>query len=137
MDQVSEASSDDNGPRKNIMTVGKDNNGVNGEGGTKEGRKNTSDNVTTSRGIIPGERKTEAESEVVKELLTAGSEVRGGGSDDMLVLELRQGRPHLLLDLGGGAVSLGLNASYSLADNTWHRIDLIWKDQVRSCNGEV
>ncbi|KAK3891723.1 hypothetical protein Pcinc_004396, partial [Petrolisthes cinctipes] len=48
---------------------------------------------------------------------------------DLLLLQLRQGRPTLLLDLGGGPVSLSLNASYSLADNTWHRIDLIWKDE--------
>lgn len=53
--------------------------------------------------------------------------------DDMMALELRQGRPHLLLDLGSGIVRLALKASYSLADNTWHRIDLIWKEQVRSC----
>ncbi|XP_069195696.1 putative neural-cadherin 2 [Procambarus clarkii] len=49
---------------------------------------------------------------------------------DLLLLELRQGRPSLLLDLGGGPVTLDLNASYSLADNTWHRIDLIWKDEL-------
>ncbi|XP_069186499.1 putative neural-cadherin 2 [Procambarus clarkii] len=49
---------------------------------------------------------------------------------DLLLLELRQGRPSLLLDLGDGPVTLDLNASYSLADNTWHRIDLIWKDEL-------
>ena len=50
---------------------------------------------------------------------------------EIIVLELRRGRPFLLLDLGGGAVTLALNASYSIADNTWHRIDVIWKDEVR------
>ncbi|XP_063876229.1 putative neural-cadherin 2 [Scylla paramamosain] len=49
---------------------------------------------------------------------------------DLLLLELRQGQPVLLLDLGGGPVTLTLNSSSSLADNTWHRIDLIWKDEL-------
>ncbi|XP_069195930.1 putative neural-cadherin 2 [Procambarus clarkii] len=49
---------------------------------------------------------------------------------DVMLLEVRGGRPSLLLDLGGGAVTLSLNASYTLADNTWHRIDLIWKDEL-------
>ncbi|KAK3863954.1 hypothetical protein Pcinc_030318, partial [Petrolisthes cinctipes] len=72
--------------------------------------------------------------------LKEGGRVSDGGSDVVLV-ELRAGRPFLLLDLGGGAVTLALNASYSLADNTWHRIDLIWKDElvemiVDLCSGE-
>lgn len=53
-------------------------------------------------------------------------------SSDVVLLELRGGRPSLLLDLGGGAVTLTLNTTYTLADNTWHRIDLIWKDEVGS-----
>ncbi|MPC29128.1 Neural-cadherin [Portunus trituberculatus] len=52
------------------------------------------------------------------------------GSHDLLLLELRQGQPVLLLDLGGGPVTLTLNSSSSLADNTWHRIDLIWKHEL-------
>ncbi|KAK8399372.1 hypothetical protein O3P69_003470 [Scylla paramamosain] len=52
------------------------------------------------------------------------------GSRDLLLLELRQGQPVLLLDLGDGPVTLALNSSSSLADNTWHRIDLIWKDEM-------
>ncbi|XP_042237551.1 putative neural-cadherin 2 isoform X1 [Homarus americanus] len=64
-------------------------------------------------------------------LLYSGSDQGAAGAvSDLLLLELRQGRPSLLLDLGGGPVTLVLNASYSLADNTWHRIDLIWKDQL-------
>ncbi|KAG7160255.1 Neural-cadherin-like 14 [Homarus americanus] len=64
-------------------------------------------------------------------LLYSGSDQGAAGAvSDLLLLELRQGRPSLLLDLGGGPVTLVLNASYSLADNTWHRIDLIWKDQT-------
>lgn len=57
----------------------------------------------------------------------------GPGKDhhDLLLLELRQGRPVVLLDLGGGPVTLTLNSSSSLAENAWHRIDLIWKDEVR------
>lgn len=58
------------------------------------------------------------------------SSVTGDGSDVMM-LELRDGRPALLLDLGAGPVTLSLNASYSLADHTWHRLDLIWKNEVR------
>ncbi|XP_050723132.1 putative neural-cadherin 2 isoform X2 [Eriocheir sinensis] len=46
----------------------------------------------------------------------------------LLLLELRQGRPVLQLDQGGGPVTLALNSS--LADNTWHRIDLHWKDEL-------
>ncbi|KAG7163365.1 neural-cadherin 2-like 1, partial [Homarus americanus] len=53
-----------------------------------------------------------------------------GQASDVVLVELRGGRPSFLLDLGGGAVTLSLNASYSLADNTWHRIDLIWKDEL-------
>ncbi|KAK4314245.1 hypothetical protein Pmani_014399 [Petrolisthes manimaculis] len=30
----------------------------------------------------------------------------------------------------GGGVILTLNTSYSLADNSWHRIDIIWKDEL-------
>ncbi|XP_050739443.1 neural-cadherin-like isoform X4 [Eriocheir sinensis] len=48
---------------------------------------------------------------------------------DVLALELRAGRPWVLLDLGGGPVSLSLNTS-ALADNTWHRLDLLWARQV-------
>lgn len=56
----------------------------------------------------------------------------GAGDDsDMMMLELRDGRPALLLDLGAGPVALSLNASYSLADHAWHRLDLIWRDEVR------
>ncbi|XP_050723500.1 putative neural-cadherin 2 isoform X2 [Eriocheir sinensis] len=69
-------------------------------------------------------------------LLYAGPEQQGAeqgqgrGRRDLLLLELRQGRPVLLLDLGGGPVTLALNSSASLADDTWHRIDLIWKDEL-------
>ena len=56
---------------------------------------------------------------------------RPGATSDMMMLELRSGRPSLLLDLGAGPVALTLNTSYSLADYTWHRLDLIWKDEVR------
>ncbi|XP_047489161.1 putative neural-cadherin 2 [Penaeus chinensis] len=53
-----------------------------------------------------------------------------GANSDMLALELRGGRPSLLLDLGAGPAALSLNASYSLADSRWHRLDLIWKDEL-------
>ncbi|XP_063876230.1 putative neural-cadherin 2 [Scylla paramamosain] len=65
-------------------------------------------------------------------LLYSGPEQENGNGSrkrDLLLLELRQGQPALLLDLGGGPVTLILNSSSSLADNTWHRIDLIWKDE--------
>ena len=51
-------------------------------------------------------------------------------SDEVFALELKDGRPQLLLDLGGGPLVISLNESYSLSDNTWHRIDIFWKDQV-------
>lgn len=54
----------------------------------------------------------------------------GDVASDVILLELRGGRPSLLLDLGGGPVTLTLHASYSFADSAWHRIDLIWKDEV-------
>ncbi|KAG7158558.1 Neural-cadherin-like 23, partial [Homarus americanus] len=54
----------------------------------------------------------------------------GTSSGEVVVLEVRGGRPYLLLDLGGGPVTLALTASYSLADSAWHRIDLIWKDEL-------
>ncbi|XP_045129934.1 putative neural-cadherin 2 isoform X2 [Portunus trituberculatus] len=66
-------------------------------------------------------------------LLYSGPEQRteqGQGSRDLMLLELSHGRPVLLLDLGDGPVTLTLNSSASLADNTWHRIDLIWKDEL-------
>ncbi|XP_071515440.1 putative neural-cadherin 2 isoform X1 [Panulirus ornatus] len=72
-------------------------------------------------------------SDVAGGALQGASQVTEGaarGTSDVLLLELRGGRPSLLLDLGAGAVTLSLNASYSLADDTWHRIDLIWKDEL-------
>ncbi|XP_071534605.1 putative neural-cadherin 2 isoform X2 [Panulirus ornatus] len=53
-----------------------------------------------------------------------------GAASDVVALELRGGRPSLLLDLGAGPASLTLSASYSLADESWHRVDLIWKDEL-------
>lgn len=52
-------------------------------------------------------------------------------NSDVMMLELRDGRPTLLLELGAGPVTLSLNTSYSLADDTWHRLDLIWRNEVR------
>ncbi|XP_068212164.1 putative neural-cadherin 2 isoform X4 [Palaemon carinicauda] len=49
---------------------------------------------------------------------------------DMFSLELRGGKPSLQLDLGAGPSVLSLNASYSLADSSWHRLDVIWKDEL-------
>ncbi|XP_050723109.1 putative neural-cadherin 2 isoform X3 [Eriocheir sinensis] len=59
-----------------------------------------------------------------------GIEQEPGNDLLLLLLELHQGRPVLQLDLGGGLVTLTLNSSSSLADNTWHRIDLHWKDKL-------
>ena len=55
-------------------------------------------------------------------------------STEIIHLELKQGKPHLLINLGGGPVNLSLNSSYSLSDNTWHRIDIIWKEKVRNAH---
>ena len=63
--------------------------------------------------------------------LTEPSPLGSSASREVLLLELRCGRPFLMLDLGGGPVTLALTASYSLADSTWHRLDVIWKDEVR------
>ncbi|KAG0724578.1 putative neural-cadherin 2 [Chionoecetes opilio] len=60
----------------------------------------------------------------------AASPPSGSASREVLVLELRSGRPFLMLDLGGGPVTLVLTASYSLADSIWHRLDVIWKDEL-------
>lgn len=92
----------------------------------------------TSESKIP---KNEDQRFVIEKSSVAKDTSHGSGEipdsenegSDVMILQLRQGRPYLLMDLGNGAVSLALNASYSLADNTWHRIDLIWKDQVRKC----
>ncbi|KAK7072335.1 hypothetical protein SK128_007151 [Halocaridina rubra] len=51
-------------------------------------------------------------------------------NSDMFSLVLHGGRPSLMLDLGAGAVHLNLNASYTLSDSLWHRIDVIWKDEL-------
>ncbi|MPC26555.1 Neural-cadherin [Portunus trituberculatus] len=64
-------------------------------------------------------------------LLYSGSDqsvAQGPNMHDVLLLELRQGQPVLLLDLGSGPITLTLNTS--LTDNMWHRIDLIWKDEL-------
>ncbi|XP_069188218.1 putative neural-cadherin 2 [Procambarus clarkii] len=53
-----------------------------------------------------------------------------GDSSDLLALELRDGRPSLLLDLGTGSVVLTINVSYSVSDSKWHRLDLMWKDET-------
>nr|XP_053635865.1 putative neural-cadherin 2 isoform X3 [Cherax quadricarinatus] len=53
-----------------------------------------------------------------------------GTPSDVVALELRGGRPSLLLDLGAGPATLTLNASDSLADHTWHRLDLIWRSEL-------
>lgn len=55
----------------------------------------------------------------------------GQANRDVVALELRAGRPSLLLDLGGGPVTLTLNTTAPLSDNTWHRLDVLWRRQVR------
>ena len=55
-------------------------------------------------------------------------------SNDMILLELQNGIPRLTLDLGSGQVVLLVNTTSSLADNKWHRIDIIWKDNVSKFN---
>ncbi|KAG7161552.1 neural-cadherin 2-like 5 [Homarus americanus] len=53
-----------------------------------------------------------------------------GEMGDLLALELRDGRPSLVLDLGAGPVALTINASYTVTNSRWHRLDLLWKDEV-------
>ncbi|KAK7071119.1 hypothetical protein SK128_019333 [Halocaridina rubra] len=59
---------------------------------------------------------------------------------DMFALEIQSGRPTLVLDLGAGTTILTLNSSYTLADFTWHRLDITWKNEfvemiVDLCSG--
>ena len=49
---------------------------------------------------------------------------------DMILLELQNGHPKLTLDLGSGPIILKINSTTSLADNTWHRLDVMWKEGV-------
>ena len=49
---------------------------------------------------------------------------------DVVALEVRGGRPSLLLDLGGGPVTLTVNTTTTITDNTWHRLDVLWRKQV-------
>lgn len=51
---------------------------------------------------------------------------------DLLALELREGRPSLVLDLGAGPVLLSINSSYTVTDSKWHRLDLVWREEVSS-----
>ncbi|XP_069183734.1 putative neural-cadherin 2 isoform X2 [Procambarus clarkii] len=53
-----------------------------------------------------------------------------GAPSDVVALELRGGRPFLLLDLGAGPATISLEASETLADHTWHRLDLIWRYEL-------
>ena len=65
----------------------------------------------------------EVEDEVVKVESVEGVE------KDLLLLELRGGRPVLEVNLGGGAVRL--HPPLSVADGRWHRLDVSWMDEVR------
>lgn len=51
--------------------------------------------------------------------------------NDFLMLFLKAEKPYLLLNLGGGNIALSLPYSLPLSDLQWHRIDIIWRDQVR------
>ncbi|XP_063884211.1 uncharacterized protein LOC135113102 [Scylla paramamosain] len=64
------------------------------------------------------------EDEVVKDEL----ESLEGLERDLLLLELRGGRPVLEVNLGGGAVRLV--PPLSVADGKWHRLDITWMDEV-------
>ncbi|XP_047482584.1 neural-cadherin-like [Penaeus chinensis] len=53
---------------------------------------------------------------------------------DVLVLELRGGRPRLTLDLGASPVLLEPSHAHStptLADGFWHRLDVVWGQHQR------
>ncbi|XP_066966022.1 putative neural-cadherin 2 [Macrobrachium rosenbergii] len=49
--------------------------------------------------------------------------------EDVLSLELRDGRPRMLLDLGTGPVSLSLSDGQAMNDGRWHRLDIFWRNQ--------
>ncbi|KAK7070791.1 hypothetical protein SK128_020797, partial [Halocaridina rubra] len=46
--------------------------------------------------------------------------------EDVLSVELKEGRPQVLLDLGTGPLFLEVSEVPSLADGLWHRLDLFW-----------
>ncbi|XP_047487091.1 putative neural-cadherin 2 [Penaeus chinensis] len=51
--------------------------------------------------------------------------------EDVLSLELRGGRPRLMLDLGSSPILLEpahAHAAPNLADGRWHRLDVVWGD---------
>ena len=73
----------------------------------------------------PEEDGDDDEEEVVKDDL----EALEGLEKDLLLLELRGGRPVLEVNLGGGAVRLA--PPVSVSDGRWHRLDVTWKEQVR------
>lgn len=51
---------------------------------------------------------------------------------EFIILRLIEGKPRLALNFGEGNISLSLSSSsVSLSDFHWHRIDIIWRDQVR------
>ena len=51
---------------------------------------------------------------------------------DSLLVDIIDEHPRVLINLGSGQVNLTLNASLSVSDNRWHRLDIIWKDHVSS-----
>ena len=54
----------------------------------------------------------------------------GDPKQDFILLYLKKGRPHLLLNLGGGNIALSLASAGPLNDNRWHQLDIIWRDKV-------
>ncbi|XP_076057185.1 putative neural-cadherin 2 [Oratosquilla oratoria] len=60
-----------------------------------------------------------------------GSQVDTDQELEVFLLELHGGRPRLLLDLGSNPIVLTLPPTApSLADDAWHRIDVVWGSQT-------
>ncbi|XP_022238088.1 neural-cadherin-like [Limulus polyphemus] len=54
------------------------------------------------------------------------------GVQDFISLELRNGRPRLLIDFGSGTAEVIVNTKESLSDGFWHQLDIFWdRENVR------
>ena len=83
-------------------------------------------NEQTMKNDIPLTKRRKRQTDSIKSSSSSAYQT----NNEVLALELKNGRPQLLINFGGGSIVLDLNKSYSLADNLWHRIDIFWKDQV-------
>ncbi|XP_022246295.1 neural-cadherin-like [Limulus polyphemus] len=48
------------------------------------------------------------------------------GVQDFISLELRNGKPRLLIDFGSGTAEVLVDTQESLSDGAWHKVDIFW-----------